>query len=202
MATDALAWNEDEIRFPLEGRILFTQPNEGNSISNWKKAWTVKLAPVQAILAVLATEELPELSPKKELIFPSDTAPIKEASLVIVKKDKNSSKFSLVRVSNWFSLRTIKVYSKVGNFYWGSRCTSFLHRVLGLFWGCLDFCTWRLWEKWGSDEDKRCKERRNMEELFFIGCCLYVISDSETLKNAKESLETQNYYCSRHSLPL
>ena len=99
MATDALGWNEDETRFPLEGRILFTQPNEGNSISNWKKAWTVKLAPVQAILAVLATEELPELSPKRELIFPSDTAPIKEASLVIIKKDKSSSKFSLVRVS-------------------------------------------------------------------------------------------------------
>jgi hypothetical protein len=48
MALEALGWKSEETRFPLEGRILFTQPNE----ANWKKVWTVKLAPINAVLAV------------------------------------------------------------------------------------------------------------------------------------------------------
>ena len=99
MALESLGWPETDAHFPLEGRILFTQPSEGNSISNWhKKAWTVKLTPVQAILAVQSTEELPEITVRKELIFPSDIAPIKDASLVVIKKEKGA-KFTLVRVS-------------------------------------------------------------------------------------------------------
>jgi len=102
MALEALGWPVDETRFPLEGRILFTQPNDGgNSLSNWhKKAWTVKLSPVQALLAVQCSEELPDITCKRELIFPpSDLiAPIRDASLIIVKKDnKSAAKFSLVR---------------------------------------------------------------------------------------------------------
>lgn len=97
MALESLGWPETDAHFPLEGRILFTQPSEGNSISNWhKKAWTVKLTPVQAILAVQSTEELPEITVRKELIFPSDIAPIKDASLVVIKKEKGA-KFTLVR---------------------------------------------------------------------------------------------------------
>ena len=113
MALESLGWPEDGVRFPLEGRILFTQPSEGSSISNWahKNAsshktspWTaVKLTPVQAVLAVQSSDpdSLPDITVRKELIFPSDIAPIKDASLVVVKRDsaKASAKFSLVRVS-------------------------------------------------------------------------------------------------------
>ena len=93
MALEALGWKSEETRFPLEGRILFTQPNE----ANWKKVWTVKLAPINAVLAVLSNDDLPEVTPNKELIFPSDSANIKDAYLVIVR-EKNS-RYTLVRVS-------------------------------------------------------------------------------------------------------
>ena len=88
-----LSWKSEETRFPLEGRILFTQPNE----ANWKKVWTVKLAPINAVLAVMTNDELPEVTPNKELIFPSDSVTIKDACLVIVR-EKNS-RYTLVRVS-------------------------------------------------------------------------------------------------------
>ena len=97
MALEILGWSQEETRFPLGGRILFTQPNEGNSISNWKKSWTTKLGPIHALLAVLSSEELPEVSPKKQLIFPSNISSIKDASLVIVR-DKNA-KNAPIRVS-------------------------------------------------------------------------------------------------------
>ena len=97
MALEILGWNEEETRFPLGGRILFTQPNEGNSISNWKKSWTAKLGPIHALLAVLSSEDLPEVSSKKQLIFPSNTSSIKDASLVIVR-EKNA-KNAPIRVS-------------------------------------------------------------------------------------------------------
>jgi hypothetical protein len=42
-------------------------------------------------------DDLPEVSANKELIFPSDTANIKDAYLVIVR-EKNS-RYTLVRVS-------------------------------------------------------------------------------------------------------
>ena len=107
MALEILGWSEEETRFPLGGRILFTQPNEGNSISNWKKSWTAKLGPIHALLAVLSSEELPEVSSKKQLIFPSNTSSIKDASLVIVR-EKNA-KNAPIRVSNW------EIYFKQGS---------------------------------------------------------------------------------------
>ncbi|CAB4067894.1 unnamed protein product [Lepeophtheirus salmonis] len=91
MALDLLGWNRDEIRFPLEGKMLYTQPNE----PNWKKVWTVKLTPVSALLAVWSSEELPEISPSKALIFPQESGTIKDASLLLVR-EKNS-RFTLVR---------------------------------------------------------------------------------------------------------
>jgi hypothetical protein len=93
MALEALGWSREETRFPLEGRILFTQPND----ANWKKVWTVKMTSIQALLCVHSLEELPEVTSNKELIFPPDTATIKDASLIMVR-EKNS-RFSLVRVS-------------------------------------------------------------------------------------------------------
>ena len=97
MALEILGWSQEETRFPLGGRILFTQPNEGNSISNWKKSWTAKLGPIHALLAVLSSEELPEVSSKTPLIFPSNTSYIRDASLVIVR-EKNA-KNAPIRVS-------------------------------------------------------------------------------------------------------
>jgi len=46
MAIDVLEWNHDEVRFAMEGRLLYTQPTD----SNWKKARTIKLTPVNALL--------------------------------------------------------------------------------------------------------------------------------------------------------
>merc|ERR1712223_1092947 len=64
-ALEILGWSQDEARFPLEGRILFSQPND----ANWKKVWTVKMTPIQALLCVLSPDELPEVTSNKELIF-------------------------------------------------------------------------------------------------------------------------------------
>jgi hypothetical protein len=58
--------------------------------------WTVKLAPINAVLAVQTSDDLPEVTPNKELIFPSDSANIRDAYLVIVR-EKNA-RFSFVRV--------------------------------------------------------------------------------------------------------
>ena len=114
MALEILGWSQEETRFPLGGRILFTQPNEGNSISNWKKSWTTKLGPIHALLAVLSSEELPEVSPKKQLIFPSNISSIKDASLVIVR-EKNA-KNSPIRVS------FVSIICGVGEIYFDLFC--------------------------------------------------------------------------------
>lgn len=46
MAIDLLEWNQDEVRFAIEGKLLFTQPND----NNWRKGRTIKLTPVNALL--------------------------------------------------------------------------------------------------------------------------------------------------------
>jgi hypothetical protein len=92
MALEVLGWNEDETRFPVEGRVLFTQPND----ANWKiMVRTVKMNPIQAVLCVMCSEELPEVTTNKELIFPPDTATIREACLIMVRE--KSGKYTLVR---------------------------------------------------------------------------------------------------------
>jgi len=90
-ALEILGWNQEEARFPLEGRVLFTQPND----ANWKKVWTVKMTSIQALLCVLSPDELPEVTSNKELIFPPESSPIKDASLIMVR-EKNA-KYTLVR---------------------------------------------------------------------------------------------------------
>ena len=94
MALEMLGWNSEETRFPLEGRILFTQPND----ANWKKVWTVKMASIQTLLCVLSPDNLPEVTSNKELIFPPESTTIKDASLIMVR-EKNA-KYTLVRVRN------------------------------------------------------------------------------------------------------
>lgn len=46
IAVDVLEWNHDEVRFAIEGKLLFTQPND----NNWRKGRTIKLTPVNALL--------------------------------------------------------------------------------------------------------------------------------------------------------
>ena len=101
MALEVLGWNHEETRFPLEGRVLFTQPSD----ANWKimVRTAVKMNPIQAVLCVLCPEELPEVTTNKELIFPPDTSTIKDASLIMVRE--KSGKYTLVRVS---TVRNIK----------------------------------------------------------------------------------------------
>ena len=94
MALEMLGWNSEETRFPLEGRILFTQPND----ANWKKVWTVKMASIQTLLCVLSPDDLPEVTSNKELIFPPESTTIKDVSLIMVR-EKNA-KYTLVRVSD------------------------------------------------------------------------------------------------------
>ncbi|XP_013172284.1 PREDICTED: uncharacterized protein LOC106121260 [Papilio xuthus] len=46
MAVDVLDWNHDDARFAMEGKLLFTQPND----NNWRKGRTIKLMPINALL--------------------------------------------------------------------------------------------------------------------------------------------------------
>ncbi|KAI8426443.1 hypothetical protein MSG28_005271 [Choristoneura fumiferana] len=46
MAVDILDWNHDDARFAMEGKLLFTQPND----NNWRKGRTIKLTPINALL--------------------------------------------------------------------------------------------------------------------------------------------------------
>lgn len=46
MAVDVLDWNHDDARFAMEGKLLFTQPND----NNWRKGRTIKLTPINVLL--------------------------------------------------------------------------------------------------------------------------------------------------------
>ncbi|XP_055383505.1 putative uncharacterized protein DDB_G0282133 [Condylostylus longicornis] len=93
MAIDVLEWNHDEVRFTMEGKLLFTQPTD----SNWKKGRTIKLTPVNALLV---TNGKPSSNYKSEkayadqLHFPKHTG-IREASLLLVKE--KCGRYTLIR---------------------------------------------------------------------------------------------------------
>ncbi|XP_058832718.1 uncharacterized protein LOC131690757 [Topomyia yanbarensis] len=93
MAIDVLEWNTEEVRFAIEGRLLFTQPNDGN----WKKSRTIKLTSINALL-VTNGKPSPSYKPDRaqtELLnFPRHTG-IREASLLLVR-EKNS-RYTLLR---------------------------------------------------------------------------------------------------------
>ena len=44
-----LEWMHDEVRFAMEGKLLYTQPTDGN----WKRRATIKLTPINALLVTL-----------------------------------------------------------------------------------------------------------------------------------------------------
>ncbi|XP_017484551.1 PREDICTED: myosin-M heavy chain-like [Rhagoletis zephyria] len=93
MAIDILEWNHDEVRFAMEGKLLYTQPTD----SNWKKARTIKLTPVNALLV---TNGKPSANYKAEKVmsdklnFPKHTG-IREASLLVMKE--KCGRYTLIR---------------------------------------------------------------------------------------------------------
>uniref|UniRef100_A0A182VFJ1 DH domain-containing protein n=1 Tax=Anopheles merus TaxID=30066 RepID=A0A182VFJ1_ANOME len=93
MAVDVLEWNHEEVRFAIEGRLLFTQPNDGN----WKKSRTIKLTSINALLV---TNGKPTASYKADralsetLSFPRHTG-IREASLLLVRE--KGGRYTLLR---------------------------------------------------------------------------------------------------------
>ncbi|XP_001983240.2 uncharacterized protein LOC6558161 [Drosophila grimshawi] len=93
MAIDILEWNHDEVRFAMEGKLLYMQPTD----SNWKKARTIKLTPLNALLV---TNGKPSANYREEkamsdkLNFPKHTG-IREASLLLVKE--KCGRYTLIR---------------------------------------------------------------------------------------------------------
>ncbi|XP_075161304.1 rho guanine nucleotide exchange factor at 64C [Haematobia irritans] len=93
MAIDVLEWNHDEVRFVMEGKLLYTQPTDGN----WKKARTIKLTSVNALLV---TNGKPSTNYKAEKVmsdklnFNKHTG-IREASLLLVKE--KCGRYALIR---------------------------------------------------------------------------------------------------------
>lgn len=94
MAVDMLEWNHEEVRFVLEGKLLYTQPTE----SNWKRGRTIKLAPIFVLLVTLGKPNSKyKVDPNDdELTFPTKTG-IREATLLLVKE--KCGRYTLIRVS-------------------------------------------------------------------------------------------------------
>ncbi|EDW73530.2 uncharacterized protein Dwil_GK16599 [Drosophila willistoni] len=93
MAIDILEWNHDEVRFAMEGKLLYTQPTD----SNWKKARTIKLTPVNALLVTNGKPSAnyrAEKAMSDKLNFPKHTG-IREASLLMVKE--KCGRYTLIR---------------------------------------------------------------------------------------------------------
>ena len=115
MALDVLQWTKEsreDVNFVMEGKLLFTPSTE----VNWKRAWTVKMTPVSALLVTLGRNSVDfDLSTSSSsssghfaLQFPRDTR-VKSAALLLIR-EKNS-RYSLVRVSMQFT--TALLYSSV-----------------------------------------------------------------------------------------
>ena len=114
MALDVLQWTKEsreDVNFVLEGKLLFTPSTE----ANWKRVWTVKMAPVSALLVTLGQNSMdPPSSLRDEgLQFPIDTG-VREAALLLIREKNN--RYSMIRVSNtnhchWnFAAITITTY--------------------------------------------------------------------------------------------
>jgi hypothetical protein len=65
MAVDVLEWNHDDVRFAMEGRLLFTQPND----NNWRRGRTIKLTPVNALLVTNGKVCTGILAPEAFILF-------------------------------------------------------------------------------------------------------------------------------------
>ena len=82
----------DETQVPIDGRLQFCQPPD----TNWKRPFSGKLSGVCCALAVQSAEALPVIgctdreAQAKELIFPQDTACIKDAFVIVLREGKNA----------------------------------------------------------------------------------------------------------------
>lgn len=97
MALEVLNWKQDEARFVIAGKLLFTQITD----YPWnKKGKTVKFSPLHALLIALGkpnSNYRPEnVTSDNAVLFPRNTG-IRDASLVLMK-EKNG-RFIIVRVS-------------------------------------------------------------------------------------------------------
>lgn len=59
-----LEWTHDEVRFAMEGKLLFTQPTD----TNWRKRATIKLSPINAVLVTLGKVSHSNLIPNKNKV--------------------------------------------------------------------------------------------------------------------------------------
>ncbi|KDR08167.1 Myosin-M heavy chain [Zootermopsis nevadensis] len=83
MALDILEWNHDEVRFAMEGKLLFTNPAD----SNWRKGRTIKLNTINALLVTNGkpTEDYRPDPSEDALTFPRKTG-VREATLLLLKE--------------------------------------------------------------------------------------------------------------------
>lgn len=97
MAVDVLDWNHEEVRFVLEGKLLYTQPTD----NNWKRGRTIKLTPIFVLLVTLGkpNSKYKTDPAEDELSFPTKTG-VREATLLLVKE--KGGRYTLIRVSSSF----------------------------------------------------------------------------------------------------
>nr|XP_024217980.1 uncharacterized protein LOC106677621 isoform X2 [Halyomorpha halys] len=91
IAVDVLEWTHEEVRFAMEGKLLYTQPTDGN----WKRRATIKLTPVNALLVTLG-KPTDDYQPDTDdpLVFPRQNG-IRDATLVLMKE--KGGRYSLLR---------------------------------------------------------------------------------------------------------
>ncbi|XP_025197586.1 uncharacterized protein LOC112596271 [Melanaphis sacchari] len=93
VAVDVLEWSGlgEEIRFAMEGRLLYTQPSD----HNWRRGGrTIKLMPINAIIVTLGKPNDNYNPDADNITFPRQNG-IKDASLVLLKE--KSGRISLLR---------------------------------------------------------------------------------------------------------
>ncbi|XP_046687696.1 uncharacterized protein LOC124373367 [Homalodisca vitripennis] len=91
VAVDVLEWNHDEVRFAMEGKLLYTQPTD----NNWRRGRTIKLSPVNAMLVTLG-KPTEDYQPDSDeiLAFPRKNG-IRDATLLLVRE--KSGRYGLLR---------------------------------------------------------------------------------------------------------
>ncbi|CAH1716989.1 unnamed protein product [Aphis gossypii] len=93
VAVDVLEWSGlgEEIRFSMEGRLLYTQPSD----HNWRRGGrTIKLMPINAIIVTLGKPNENYNPDADDIAFPRQNG-IRDASLVLLKE--KSGRISLLR---------------------------------------------------------------------------------------------------------
>ncbi|KAG8337336.1 hypothetical protein J6590_026301 [Homalodisca vitripennis] len=93
VAVDVLEWNHDEVRFAMEGKLLYTQPTD----NNWRRGRTIKLSPVNAMLVTLG-KPTEDYQPDSDeiLAFPRKNG-IRDATLLLVRE--KSGRYGLLRTT-------------------------------------------------------------------------------------------------------